>query len=214
MQGAVQPGGQEVRPGLVSKPRREAGCRGAHAVPEGAPATRETSSSKEEQRAELRDTSHPAVSPCGGPGTLAERWAKPKDEGRRAVRPGPRSLAEQSPRWDRQSGGTGCTQAVPQRSCGPGHRKGFRSGLQAVLCLLNILWVFHCLRKSLFHTQHSGLSQHTPPQTQTHRSSPPAPRSPGLPAPRHAALRAQHLRAQTCRLTAGRGLPPQARQLT
>ena len=68
--------------------------------------------------------------------------------------------------------------------------------LGCVLCLLNILWVFHYFRESQFHTQHSGLSEHTLPQTQNHRSSPPTPRSPGLPALRHAALRAQHLRAR------------------
>ena len=68
--------------------------------------------------------------------------------------------------------------------------------LGCVLCLLNILWVFHYFGEIQFHTQHSGLSEHTLPQTQNHRSSPPTPRSPGLPALRHAALRAQHLRAR------------------
>lgn len=68
--------------------------------------------------------------------------------------------------------------------------------LGCVLCLFNILWVFHYFGEIQFHTQHSGLSEHTLPQTQNHRSSPPTPRSPGLPALRHAALRAQHLRAR------------------
>ena len=116
MQGAKQPRGQEARPGLVSKLRTKAGCRGPRARPEGAPATRERSPSKEEQCVELRDTSHPAVSPCGGPGTLEQRWAKPRDEGWSAERLGPCSLARHSPRWDRQSGRTGRTQAVPQES--------------------------------------------------------------------------------------------------
>lgn len=96
-----------MRPGLVSKPQREAGCRGPHAGPEGAPATRERSSSKEEQRAELRDTSHPTVSSCGGPGTLVEHWAKPKDEGRRAERPGPAA---------RPSGARGGTDRAAERA--------------------------------------------------------------------------------------------------
>ena len=141
------------------------------------------------------------MSPCGGPGTLEERWAKPRDEGWSAERLGPHSLAGRSLGWDRQSSGTGGTQAVPRETSASApvdEDTGNGSDLASRLCPLPFEYsvgfpVFQ--RKPVPHTALRTFGAHTTSNPNPPQFTPDPWESPA-PCSQACGLRAHHLRVR------------------